>query len=296
MKILTAIVFILCSSFCIGQVPAPVGFYGNPIHIAPVSMGTNWALRVVANGGAQPSNSTIAALDTFYDTLVASNIAAKMKSVNCYASDSLTACLTPLIVGSGYDPWRNTNFVDGDLDTNGLAGNGTTKFLDPGFSPPGFSTNSVGLTIYVYTGNNSNQSEIGCWPTASGYDLQLYGGSVYFDSPYASGAGRISHASPNYVGYLSANRIANNDARIYIASSTNTHAQTGTTDVNVVADGRAANNAHFYVFANNQSGPLYFSSKRLSLTAFHDGLNTNESFAFFTAIQTLRTNLGGGFQ
>lgn len=286
---------VLC---CVGnaQVPVPVGFFSSPSILIGTSFATNWANRVETNGGVRPADATIAALDTFYATLVASNIVNKMKVVNCYAADNLTACLTPLIVGAGYDPWRNTNFVAGDLTTNGLVGDGATKFLDTGFETTNSLPSNLGVTLYIETGNNNNEAESGAWDggALNGYSLQVYGGSIYWDSPYSSANGRVTGAYANFSGYLSGNRIANNDSRIFQASSTSNHVQIFATQVNVVGD---VDGGHWYIHAfNSSSTPLYFSTKRISFVAIHDGLTLNESYAFFTAIQTMRTALGGGWK
>src|SRR5258705_1931242 len=114
---------------------------------------TDWANRVVANGGSAPSAGTKTALSTFVAGCKADAIWAKIFALNCFVPDNLIACFTPLVVGSGSDPWINSGglFVNGDLSVNGLTGNASNNFLNTGILPSTMPSNLAGWSAYVYT-------------------------------------------------------------------------------------------------------------------------------------------------
>lgn len=258
---------------------------------------TNWAGRVVTNGGAAPSASTRTALSNFCDSLDGAGLTALMKVVNCVVPDNLIAATTPLIVGSGNNPWTNHNFIAGDLTVNGLRGDASTKWLDTGFACSSWSAFSYGVTVYIASnGNNNNEAEVGAFTSGvTGFNIGTFGGNFSFYLTLSVSATLQVADGGNYVGYFSANRVANNDLRYFRATSSLSHAQVGFL-ASVIADERASIISTVGVFGVNQAGsPLFPSGKRDSFFAIHSGLSLAQSSTFYTLIQALRTALGGGF-
>lgn len=259
----------------------------------------DWAARVVANGGAAPAQATLDALDTFYSALVAAGLDSKMKVVNVYAPDSLTACLTPYFVGTGSDPWGNMGpFTSSELTVNGLKGNGTTMALDTGvlleteFPAP---SNSHGFTLYTFDGLNENKRDGGA--TDSGgveqlHHLALATTNLNYSTPSAGNV--VSVANNNFAGYVCMQRINSTDLEVYRANSGTAHALLGSyTGVKV---GSLPAVRSFYVHGSNNVGTLAFAcTRRLSFAALHDGLTSGESSDLFDAVQQLRTDFGGGY-
>ena len=260
---------------------------------------SDWAARVVTNGGAAPSAGTKTALAGFYDAIDTAGILSKMLAVNCVVPDNLIAATTPLIKVLGSDPWANHNFLVGDLTMNGLVGNGSTKYMDTGVIPGaagGMTNLTDGLTVYIFTGNNNNEVEFSSYNGAvTQTQLYVYGGTAYFQAnDGTAGAGTIAAVESNFTGYLSGNRIAQNDNKLYAASSSLVHG--------AIASGAGLNSGgpsptiNLFVWCANSGGaPATYSSKRISFVAAHKGLTTTESLAFFNAIQAMRTALGGGY-
>jgi len=259
----------------------------------------SWAARVVANGGAAPSENTLTALDTFWSALVAAGLDSKVKVVNVYAPDSLIACLTPYIVGTGSDPWGNMGpFTASELSVNGLKGNGTTMALDTGvlleteFPAP---SNSHGYTLYTFDGLNENKRDGGA--TDSGgveqlHHLALATTSLNYSTPSAGNV--VSVANNNFAGYVCMMRVSATDLEVYRANSGTAHALLGS--YSGVKVGTLPAVRSFYVHGSNNVGTLAFAcTRRLSFAALHDGLSSAESSDFFDAIQQLRTDLGGGY-
>jgi hypothetical protein len=118
-----------------------------------------------------------------------------------------------------------------------------------------------------------------------------YSGVAYFDSfNNTAGQGRISASNANWTGYVSANRTATNNTKIYRAKSSISHAQlaTGT------GSGGTLPTATLYAFASNEASRQY-SSRRFSYFAIHDGLTIDQSAAQYGAVQRFRQRIGGGY-
>jgi hypothetical protein len=251
-----------------------------------------WAARVVVNGGAFPSNATLLALSAFQRGLIADALDTQMLSWNAIVPDNLIASITPQLVGPGFDPWTNTSFVGGDLTVNGLTGDASSKSLRTGFIPStGYpSTISSGAVAYCYTASATGTTMAST--NNVGY-LELIG--KFSDNNTYSRNGTISNlvqvASPGN-GFYSAQRVGNNDHRIYFANSGNAHAQIGATDA--AGSGGSASPVYVDVFRFNNLGLA--SSDTISFVAFTTGLSAVSSANLFNRIQTLRQALGGGYR
>lgn len=283
-----------------------VSLGGGYVSSDPVS---DWANRVVFNGGATPSVTTLSALSTFYATLVSTGLINKMYVINIVAPDSLTAALTPFwnVNGAGgNDPWINHSFVGGDLTVNGLIGNGSSKYLDSGIVPANtfLSDSNGGVTVYT-TVNTVNVSDADFYcAQAVGQAMGLLvnqgsggAGSSFLDCySQTAGSGRISASNPTWTGYLSGNAGVLDGsiiAAIYKASSSVAHT---TLVSSTTSTGGTRPTIPMFAFADNNIGsPALFTNKRYSFFATHAGLLSAESQNFYNAIQALRTALGGGF-
>lgn len=263
---------------------------------------TDWANRVVANGGASPSAGTVTALRTFWAGLISDGIASSILCLNPIAPDSLIAALTPFVRGIGSDPWTNHNFVSADLTVNGLIGDASSKYLDTGFNAlSGFTTNNSGMTIYEYThatSSSTNNDAFGAQAdNAHCMNLLTHNGpdgQCYVDNYNNTvGQGRMTTSAPGN-GYSSANRTASNAASYYFANSTTTHSAI----VSMTTSGGSLPNLTEYMLALNFAGSVFsssYSNARASFAAFHLGFSAANSLKFYNRIQTLRTSFGGGF-
>jgi len=267
-----------------------------------------WVNRVVYNGGATPSLNTQQSLTAFVRTLANNNILQKMGMINCMVPDSLTACLTPLLRGGGYDIWKNFAFTgSSDLSVNGLKGNGINKYIDTGVGPYASfenSASSAGLTLYIPFISSSNVGAAEDFLVNNGNTTQVallpgFSGVTYFDFySVTPGAGRVSANNPYYRGYLSGN-YGNLDGAvkqaIYVATPYVTHSYLASGSG--VTSG-AATSIPLYLFTGNlNNAPIAsaYSADYISFVAVHNGLLLSESNIFYNAIQSLRQSLGGGF-
>ena len=260
-----------------------------------------WAAQVVANGGAMPSQNSINAAATFVDTLNNAGVwTGKLLDVNMFAPDSLTACLTPILVTDGAVLWTNNNFVGADLDVTGLQGNGSTKFINTGIDPNTRFNGTPpavfpGLTYYVAAAHADGSFCEMSWIQNNWSLYCSFGGTMFYDC-MGTGSGRISVANATWAGFLSGSRTSFANSAAYKASSTVPFAQIASTGAD---NQNFPNNAlkTIFVFANNNgaNSALQWSPRKLSFAAYHFGLSQADTQTLYNAVQALRVAFGGGF-
>lgn len=265
---------------------------------------TDWANRVVANGGAAPSDSTKTALNTFYTALVSNGLASKMKALNCFVPDNLIAALTPLIKTYGNDPWTNSGlFVSGDLSVNGLVGDGAAKYLNTGVVPNQVYTyTNMAATVYVAgTLVNTDATLFGSTYLNGGFPiLQLLprlSNNLYCDFPIeAAVACRITGGNTTG-GYFCVSRTSAARVDLYKANSSIGHTTFGTNTYNLGPnDYITPNNYPFFCQAINLTGTAgQFSADYITFLAFHSSVTAGESATLYGLVQALRQQLGGGY-
>ena len=272
--------------------------YSSPFTVPFDAAVIDWSNRVVANGGAAPSLATLGAMNVFYKALQAIGLGL-FKSVCCFVPDNLIAATTPLVHSYGNDPWTNHNFVAGDLTVNGIQGDGSSKYLDTGVIPSiAFaSVGTGGLTLYcsVYVSStgidmNAGMSGDATYTNVMTLYIAYSDGHMYCDL-YAYPTGRMNAVNTSWAGFLSANRTSTSAAAVYKANSTTSFA----TLASETTGGATLPTGKIFCMAANLNGPNYYSKHRFSFSAIHDGLTSAQSQALYTAVQALRTTLGGGF-
>jgi hypothetical protein len=283
-------------------------FGAGTLNVLPLTV-TDWALRVVANGGAMPSDDTIRAMDTFRTGIIADGLSNQMVSVCVFVPDSLTAALTPIFDVYGYKMWTNFNFVSGDLTINGLKGNGTTKYLQPAVVPDsvpastGFGDDSAGVS-YIVSVNPSSAATVdfgvGVNSASRQWALENSLGTIYyFCWGFASTQDYATFAAPSpggtWTGFLSGNRTSGTSISIYRASTTLTFGLgangTGVQKANVVG----GYSLPVTWFAVSDSGAVrQWSANTLSFAAIHAGLTSVQASNLYVRASALRVKLGGG--
>lgn len=252
----------------------------------------DYRVRLAAAGGVEPSATTLSALENFVDNLASCGtgaILSKMIAVNCFVPDSLEAALTPLIANAGLPVWANNGFVAGDLTTDGLKGNGSSKYLNTGCVPNVVfdSVDNTGVTVYSdYV--NEVKCEMG---SSDGTNHQRINWHVFATTFAYEHNGDATFGAAGMSGYISCNRPAGVGNQVYRASvGFGGHVLAATS-----GDAAGAlNNRSLYVFCTNNSGTAQlFCSKRLRFAAVHDALTNLESSCFWASIQVLRNTLGG---
>lgn len=275
---------------------------------------TDWALRVVANGGAMPSQTSIIAMENLRVGLIAANLTNKIWSLCVFVPDSVIAASTPLIKHIGADPWTNSNFSAGDLNVHGLKGNGTDKLLDTGIlcrivtgdnrSPPNanisFTTLITEASLIAPGVNNSfitpcfSQSLLGGDNTVVA--LRVANGVLeYYTGDLSVAGATLSTNEVERIGFVSANKQTSAGNYVAVASPAETFGilKTNTTLPPSTLAGGVTNT--IAIFAGRvQTTNAYFHYGRLSIMAIHEGFTPTEASNFWHLVNTCRESLGGG--
>jgi hypothetical protein len=268
-------------------------------------LSTDWARRVVTNGGAMPSANTITAMETLRTGLIAAGLTNKIYSLCVFVPDSIIAATTPLIKHQGSDPWTNSNFVDADLSVNGLKGDGTSKALDTGVLSGNdgsiISSTLTGFSIIV-SESNSNRFEynMGYQDTSDGTFQQLRASASAQTTWLSGGASPLSNISTSdfvRVGYLSGNTLTNagvTNQSIYIASALENHRLFFTEPFSVPLVSSSGNRSIVVFGTKNEGTNTAWSAQRMSMAAIHFPWTETESSNFWWLVKTCRESLGGG--
>lgn len=284
--------FLLCSLTAHAQfgTPADLAFGGSASSL------TDWASRVIANGGAQPSANSINAIDNF--RVANSDLLTSFVAVCCFAPDSLIACTTPLVVGPGYPLWTNVNFSVTNLTVNGLTGDGSSKYLQTGVlgNATGLSVTSAGISLLMYANpDTAGNGLVAQQQDTVQFSMFSYAGTGLFRCWAFTGSANFATGSVGSTtnGWLSGNRTAANAITLYKARSDTTFAvvatETGT------QSGSPTGTAPLTVFAMNCAGtPCAYSAPTISFVAITAGLTQAQSSNLYTRVVALRTALGGG--
>ncbi len=264
----------------------------------------DWYRKVQTNGGTLPSHYTVRAADRFYKGLVANNLLPMIKCCNIFAPESLTTALTPLICSSSVfnNPWTNTNFVSGDLTINGLIGNSSNKYLNTGIACNSiFSTSNMGVTMYVPENSAGVGHNYGCASNTSYTNdcvatLWVAGAGVFMDSynTIVTTGGRYTITQVAvWKGLLSMNRTA---TAVFNAYWHKPAAGFVLAQGPYTSTGGTVPTQPMYAFAsNNSTAAAFYSGDRMSFLAFHDGMTFEQASIFYNLIQSLRTEIGGGY-
>ncbi len=261
-----------------------------------MALGDQWARRVVANGGPMPSGNTLTALASF--NLAIRGIRSQIVACNFFAPDSRIACLTPLIVGPGVDPWtEQTLGYDGRSGLNGWAlvsvGDPTlTNILTPSTSGLAFSSAGVVLYGYSITTDVPHGRDFGALTVATGEGL--YFGTTGGTKTAQVGKVLLTVAGAGANGFYSCQRTSSTSLNMYFANSTNAHASVGSI---ATAETGVISNLNFTMgIGLNTDGTFAAALQRIySFAAVTTGMNSTDSATLYAAVQALRTSLGGGF-
>jgi hypothetical protein len=270
----------------------------------------DWANRVVANGGATPSANTQQVLTTFVQGLSNAGLLSNMVVVNCMVPDSLIACLTPLLRGSGYDLWKSFNFVSGDLSVRGLAGDAVSKYIDTGIGV--LSTwnqgTSFGLTLYCSvnpTPNSAGEEDLivneGPADNAQTALLVCFAGATCWDALDDNvGQGRITANNPSFTGYMSANYLSTGGSTLQAIYTGHPNPYIGHKILvsNTAASLGIQTKQPIYMYAANVNGSPFagtYCQRTHSFMAAHYNLTQAQSQVLFNLVQNMRIGLGGGY-
>lgn len=269
---------------------------------------SDWVARVISNGGSSPSAPTIAAANTFWNTLVSSGISAKMKCVNFFAPDSFTAAATPLVVGGGYNKWlnwgydadtddyeNNIGFNNGSVSVNGVQGDSNSWFETNVIANNIMTPTDNGVVVYV---SANPDDSYGSWDIGASDSSNLRfsqnggDGSIHWTM---YGNDDLVQGDAFTLGYAACFRIGDVISQ-YNRDATNAHHLAASASNPDNSNLNVPHTAGFSIFGTNEGGnTVGIQDKTLSFVAMTRGLTEAESSTLASAIQTLRTAFGGGY-
>ena len=253
-----------------------------------------WAARVVANGGSV-SGSTLSAVSKFCAAIASAGIRDRFYRLNLFCG-SFQGAFVPLfrgpsLGGTQYGGATDTNvgpFVGVGTDyaetgaSGGLTGNGTSKYLDTGFSMDTLPSTVSGHAS-VYCPNRSARiaftGMIGVGVTgATGFGIST-------DTSVYGIWGAIASVINSTNGMLLVSRESGSLLTTYANA---TSIATNTTTVTPAAIGRNA-----AVFANSSTPTVVdnFDSRRYCGYSIGLGMTAAQVSAYYTAMQAFQTAL-----
>lgn len=292
----------------------PIARAQDPMQFAPFMtqsrVPTDWELRVLANGGAQPSQNTVNAMERFRLKQIERGVTNILYNVCVHVPDSVIAAFTPIFYHKGWAYWTN-NFVIGDLTVNGIKGDGSTKIADTGvqcvsgqaLSADGSGGMSVLVTEMPRPGTFFTQSAKTLLGRADPdadpvYQLAITvnGNSFFVPGDTASAGNYVQAGDYCRIGWLSGNQDGNlDDVWMYGASPQETF-RTLQVDTSVVPELTVLVNTitEFGLRRGDTNETATFTTNRISFAAIHGYMTAEQSSNLWFDVKTLREELGGG--
>jgi hypothetical protein len=202
---------------------------------------------------------------------------------------------------AGNSPYVNHNFIVGDLTIDGLAGNGSTKYLDTGInlSAAMISAQAAGHAAYFFTSatNSTTQFDYGVSSTGGSLYFVQYAGAAIGESGANTGPFNQATSAPSPgPGFYSDNRVSSIDHKLYYGRSTQVFGQIGATDTLSFSSTFANLSSFIGAINTDATTPINFSPNRISYTSLKVNFSANDVTNEFNAVQAARVILGGGFR
>lgn len=240
--------------------------------------------RVIAAGGSLSVLEQYAVNQLVLD-MKSYSIWTKMKAIYPMVGASSAACSQNLksssFTGTFSSGWTFAN--------TGATPNGTSSYMDSGFSPNSFTSNNSHLSYYSRTNNSATLSrEIGSNNSSSTVYNPEYSIKI---SDSNSGGGTLgnynifssfSTTNSDYFGIMS--RVNSTSLKSYkngVLQDTQTATNTLT-----------SSSFNIYIGATNFGGSASrYSNRQCAFASIGDGLTDTEASNFYTAVQTFQTTL-----
>jgi len=276
---------------------------------------SDWASRVVANGGPLPSSAYQKAVSDLVIGLKTDSVWSKFIYLNGIVPGPVTgvsmpasswwAPCTPILVGPTNAAWpdRNGNSWASSAP-NGTAGvdlNGTIAMnfgLDVSPLSIWSSATNIGVSVYVDNATLTNKDVLGATNNGSNW-LELMvttTGSGLFEPQ--CGARSNFPTLTGFAGYYSMNRASTARMDLFAANSTNPHSSIFAETATDTTDPRT-NRLLMYGDINTSSTSYPISAggtiSGLSMAAGHLAFNASESALVYSRFHTFRQAIGGGF-
>jgi len=228
--------------------------------------------RVTAAGGSLTLTEK-SAVNTLVLSMKANSIWTPMKAIYPMVGASAAACAQNLKSSS----FTGTFSSGWTFASTGVTPNGTSAFMNTGLSPfVQMSNFSFHHSVYTRTLYGTSQG-IGIFsPTR--VDMIVSGSTIYSNIGSAGTA-----TATNSISLLLASRTTATLNKLY------TRGILRNTDATLLSV--ALPNANYYIGAENQVTPNFYSNTEIALSSLGDGLNDTQVSDFYTAVQAFQTTL-----
>jgi hypothetical protein len=238
--------------------------------------------------GSSIRMETLQALDRFVRDCYNTGVWANLIEVYPFCGEDLTAAMTKLKNYAIAPALTAVNMVEADYTergpTGGIAGNGSTKYVDSNYAASNFPANahiSVYLredvptpTQYLVGANNAGATEIAGISATAATQTSAFLGKT-------NGATEV--ASP-VKGFLYAERTSPTSLILY-----RNNVQIGNSAINTAVAYPAMN---FYIGARNNAGAASsLGNKKISFASFGLPLTAQQRSDFYNIVQAFQTNL-----
>ena len=226
----------------------------------------------------------LGALNTFDLGLISNGLDTKMKAVYPFVGTTSTTQKYNFMDARDLDVAFRLQFNGGGtFSINGYQPNGTNAYANTFLSPSANLTlNSSHISYYSRTNSNGTEIEIGSSQVGNYSLIEIRtAATTYFGVNQTSGI--LTYADANSQAFYMANRTASNVVNGWRNS---TKVASGTTASTALAG------TTFYLSAFNQDSlPLYYSTKQCAFASIGNGLTDGEASTLYTLVQNMQTTL-----
>lgn len=267
----------------------------------------DWATRVTANGGTV-SSTTLAAVSTFCASIQAAGIRDRFYRLNLFCGNQLAAALVPLYraessTASARGNTTDTNngpFVAADFNntgsSSGLAGNGTSKFLNTGINANSVTASNCHMGVGIAaaaSGTAALRVPIGAFNNSQnallvyGLDLDAAGnGSLERRAAHFSRFGTLTDGcGPSVNNAALSGRIIAAYPTCFINGSA--HANVATTSQGYPS----AHSMHVFGLNNSNTSTIGYFNGRLNWYSFGLTMTSTQAAAFDSALSAFNSTL-----
>ena len=213
-----------------------------------------------ADGGQYMEAGVQLAIDAFIIGCKADGIWSAIKaSCILMGARTLSGALTPLV---GTAPTNNGPFVGGDYNRKtGLAGNGTTKFLNSGRANNADGQNDCHLAVWKSdTASQTNPYFIGSVAAPGGIAHIVGQNGVYSNESTGTTANASSAVGLHAVSRASSASYSYKRPGVSVATST------------IASTGQSTTNQYVFAFNNGSNSPAQYSNSRLAFYSIGSSL------------------------
>lgn len=267
------------------------------------SQSSAWGAQIVSNGGSMPSNATLQAVCTYYNSLVSAGVDSLMIADILIPPDGgLIGSFTPFFHTLGNNPWTNHNFVAADLSASGLTGNGSSKYLDTGIvdNTAWASGTENGIAVYLTPQTNAGTVDTGSLDINSSnmsrLTINVFGAILanLYDNTNMSTISWpfAAFSNPHTGGFIAQVRQSGTRADIYAGNSVTAFSSLANTLTQ--GAGRPLGFNQFVFAVNNDGTASNFTVHQLQWVGIFRGagMTLAKITALFNAVQALQVAFG----